>query len=108
MSAATNREIPGQGHEHSKTWKWSPYGAPARNWTDRHAKIAPMPKLPRTVNLPVPASPTRHEILEGLRITAPVAAGYIPLGLAYGVLVIQLGLRHCPWPPTRGRPSCSS
>ena len=53
-----------------------------------------MPKLPRTVNLPVPASPTRREILEGLRITAPVAAGYIPLGLAYGVLVIQLGL---PW-----------
>ena len=39
-----------------------------------------MPKLPRTVNLPVPASPTRREILEGLRITAPVAAGYIPLG----------------------------
>ena len=33
-----------------------------------------MPKLPRTVNLPVPASPTRREILEGLRITAPVAA----------------------------------
>ena len=53
-----------------------------------------MPKLPRTVNLPVPASPTRREILEGLRITAPVAAGYVPLGLAYGVLVIQLGL---PW-----------
>ena len=53
-----------------------------------------MPKLPRTVNLPVPANPTRREILEGLRITAPVAAGYIPLGLAYGVLVIQLGL---PW-----------
>lgn len=53
-----------------------------------------MPKLPRTVNLPVPAKPTRYEILEGLRITAPVAAGYIPLGLAYGVLVIQLGL---PW-----------
>ena len=53
-----------------------------------------MPKLPRTVNLPVPASPTRREILEGLRITAPVAAGYIPLGLAYGILVIQLGL---PW-----------
>ena len=53
-----------------------------------------MPKLPRTMNLPVPASPTRREILEGLRITAPVAAGYIPLGLAYGVLVIQLGL---PW-----------
>ena len=53
-----------------------------------------MPKLPRTVNLPVPAKPTRYEILEGLRITAPVAAGYIPLGLAYGVLVMQLGL---PW-----------
>ena len=53
-----------------------------------------MPKLPRTVNFPVPAKPTRYEILEGLRITAPVAAGYIPLGLAYGVLVIQLGL---PW-----------
>lgn len=53
-----------------------------------------MPKLPRTTNLPVPASPTRREILEGLRITAPVAAGYIPLGLAYGVLVMQLGL---PW-----------
>lgn len=53
-----------------------------------------MPKLPRTVNLPVPAKPTRCEILEGLRITAPVAAGYIPLGLAYGVLVMQLGL---PW-----------
>ena len=53
-----------------------------------------MPKLPRTVNLPVPASPTRREILEGLRITAPVAAGYVPLGLAYGVLVMQLGL---PW-----------
>ena len=53
-----------------------------------------MPKLPRTMNLPVPASPTRREILEGLRLTAPVAAGYIPLGLAYGVLVIQLGL---PW-----------
>ena len=53
-----------------------------------------MPKLPRTVNFPVPAKPTRYEIIEGLRITAPVAAGYIPLGLAYGVLVIQLGL---PW-----------
>lgn len=53
-----------------------------------------MPKLPRTVNLPVPASPTRREVLEGLRITVPVAAGYIPLGLAYGVLAIQLGL---PW-----------
>ena len=53
-----------------------------------------MPKLPRTVNLPVPAKPTRCEILEGLRITAPVAAGYIPLGLAYGVLVVQLGM---PW-----------
>lgn len=53
-----------------------------------------MPKLPRTVNFSVPASPTRREILEGLRITAPVAAGYIPLGLAYGVLVMQLGL---PW-----------
>ena len=53
-----------------------------------------MPKLPRTVSFPVPAKPTRYEILEGLRITAPVAAGYIPLGLAYGVLVIQLGL---PW-----------
>ncbi len=53
-----------------------------------------MPKLPRTVNVPVPASPTRLEILDGLRITAPVAAGYIPLGLAYGLLVVQLGL---PW-----------
>ena len=53
-----------------------------------------MPKLPRTVNVPVPASPTRLEILDGLRITAPVAAGYIPLGLAYGLLVDQLGL---PW-----------
>ena len=53
-----------------------------------------MPKLPRTVNFPVPASPTRREILEGLRITAPVAAGYVPLGMAYGVLVMQLGL---PW-----------
>ena len=53
-----------------------------------------MPKLPRTVNFPVPAKPTRCEIVEGLRITAPVAAGYIPLGLAYGVLVMQLGL---PW-----------
>ena len=53
-----------------------------------------MPKLPRTVNFSVPASPTRRAILEGLRITAPVAAGYIPLGLAYGVLVMQLG---SPW-----------
>ena len=53
-----------------------------------------MPKLPRTVNFPVPASPTRREILEGLRITAPVAAGYVPLGMAYGVLVVQLGM---PW-----------
>ena len=53
-----------------------------------------MPQLPRTVNRPVPASPTRREILEGLRVTAPVAAGYIPLGLAYGLLVVQLGL---PW-----------
>lgn len=52
-----------------------------------------MPKLPRTVNFSVPASPTRREILEGLRITVPVAAGYIPLGLAYGVLVMQLGLQ---------------
>ena len=42
----------------------------------------------------MPASPTRVEIIEGLRITAPVAAGYIPLGLAYGLLVVQLGL---PW-----------
>ena len=49
-----------------------------------------MPKLPRTVNFSVPASPTRREILEGLRITVPVAAGYIPLGLAYGVLVMRL------------------
>ena len=53
-----------------------------------------MPKLPRTVNFPVPAKPTRFEIVEGLRITAPVAAGYIPLGLAYGLLVVQLGM---PW-----------
>lgn len=53
-----------------------------------------MPKLPRTVNFPVPAKPTRYEIIEGLRITAPVAAGYIPLGLAYGLLVVQLGM---PW-----------
>ena len=53
-----------------------------------------MPKLPRTVNFPVPAKPTRFEIVEGLRITAPVAAGYIPLGLAYGLLVMQLGM---PW-----------
>ena len=57
-------------------------------------RIAPMPKLPRTVNFPVPAKPTRYEIIEGLRITAPVAAGYIPLGLAYGLLVVQLGM---PW-----------
>lgn len=78
----------------ARACKSSRYGAPARNCMDSRAKIAPMPKLPRTVNLPVPASPTRREILEGLRITAPVAAGYIPLGLAYGVLVIQLGL---PW-----------
>ena len=56
--------------------------------------IAPMPQLPRTVNVFVPASPTRAEIVAGLRITAPVAAGYIPLGLAYGLLVVQLGL---PW-----------
>nr|WP_315298653.1 AzlC family ABC transporter permease [uncultured Actinomyces sp.] len=42
----------------------------------------------------MPASPTRREILEGLRITAPVAAGYVPLGMAYGVLVVQLGM---PW-----------
>ena len=53
-----------------------------------------MPQLPRTVNVFVPASPTRAEIVAGLRITAPVAAGYIPLGLAYGLLVVQLGL---PW-----------
>ena len=77
-----------------KTLKPSRYGAPTRKKLDQRAKIAPMPKLPRTVNLPVPAKPTRCEILEGLRITAPVAAGYIPLGLAYGVLVMQLGL---PW-----------
>ncbi len=56
--------------------------------------IAPMPQLPRTVNVFVPASPTRAEIVAGLRITAPVAAGYIPLGLAYGLLVVQLGM---PW-----------
>mgnify|MGYP001670796661 FL=1 len=78
----------------ARACKSSRTAPPARTPTASRATIAPMPKLPRTVNLPVPASPTRREILEGLRITAPVAAGYIPLGLAYGVLVIQLGL---PW-----------
>lgn len=27
-------------------------------------------------------------------MTAPIAAGYIPLGIAYGILVMQLGM---PW-----------
>ncbi|MBF1730978.1 MAG: AzlC family ABC transporter permease, partial [Trueperella pyogenes] len=39
-------------------------------------------------------SSTRAEILTGIRMTAPIAAGYIPLGIAYGILVMQLGM---PW-----------
>ena len=39
-------------------------------------------------------SSTRAEILTGIRMTAPIAAGYIPLGIAYGILVMQLGI---PW-----------
>ena len=39
-------------------------------------------------------SSTRTEILTGIRMTAPIAAGYIPLGIAYGILVMQLGM---PW-----------
>lgn len=56
----------------------------------------------RTPNArPVPAaqnggmpSSSRAEILTGIRMTAPIAAGYIPLGIAYGILVMQLGM---PW-----------
>lgn len=51
-----------------------------------------MSKLPRVVNIPASASFTRLEILEGLCIMASIAAGYIPLGLVYGVLATQLGL----------------
>ncbi|WP_051259209.1 AzlC family ABC transporter permease [Schaalia suimastitidis] len=42
----------------------------------------------------VPASPVRAEIAAGLRITAPAALGYVPLGLAFGLLVAQSSL---PW-----------
>lgn len=42
----------------------------------------------------MPARSTRAEVLEGLRITAPAALGYVPLGLAYGLLVAQSNL---PW-----------
>lgn len=44
---------------------------------------------------PAPARSKRHEILEGVRITAPVALGYVPLGIAYGLLISQTSLP--PW-----------
>lgn len=44
---------------------------------------------------PTPARSKRHEILEGVRITAPVALGYVPLGIAYGLLISQTSLP--PW-----------
>lgn len=43
---------------------------------------------------PTPAVSTRREIVEGVRITAPVALGYVPLGIAYGLLISQTSL---PW-----------
>lgn len=49
---------------------------------------------PRPVPLEAPARPTRAEILQGLRIGLPAALGYVPLGLAYGLLVAQSTL---PW-----------
>lgn len=43
---------------------------------------------------PEPAHPWRAEVVAGLRITAPAALGYVPLGLAFGLLVAQSTL---PW-----------
>ncbi|QWW20774.1 AzlC family ABC transporter permease [Schaalia sp. 19OD2882] len=41
-----------------------------------------------------PATSTGREIVEGLRIVAPAALGYVPLGIAFGLLVAQSNL---PW-----------
>lgn len=49
---------------------------------------------PATVPEPVPVHSTREEIFTGVTMTVPLALGYVPLGLAYGLLVAQLGL---PW-----------
>ncbi|WP_022868932.1 AzlC family ABC transporter permease [Schaalia vaccimaxillae] len=49
---------------------------------------------PATANQPTPANSIRQEIFTGFTMTLPAAAGYIPLGIAYGLLVAQLGL---PW-----------
>nr|WP_165217847.1 AzlC family ABC transporter permease [Schaalia sp. ZJ1691] len=42
----------------------------------------------------MPAQPPRMEIVTGVKMTVPLALGYIPLGMAYGLLVAQLGM---PW-----------
>lgn len=42
----------------------------------------------------VPAHSTRTEIVKGLKVTLAAALGYVPLGLAYGLLVAQSSL---PW-----------
>ncbi|WP_346773805.1 AzlC family ABC transporter permease [Schaalia sp. ZJ1691] len=47
-----------------------------------------------TAPVPVPAQPPRMEIVTGVKMTVPLALGYIPLGMAYGLLVAQLGM---PW-----------
>ncbi|MDC4233979.1 AzlC family ABC transporter permease [Actinomyces sp. B33] len=53
-----------------------------------------MTGLPRTAHRPVPARSVREEIAAGVTTTLPAAAGYVPLGIAYGVLVMQVGM---PW-----------
>lgn len=45
-------------------------------------------------NRPAPRKALREEILAGLRISLPAGLGMVPLGIAFGLLVIQLGL---PW-----------
>lgn len=41
---------------------------------------------------PVPTRSKRREILEGVRIATPVTLEYVPLGIAYGLLISQTGL----------------
>ena len=37
--------------------------------------------------------PTRAEVLRGIRAAAPIAIGYVPIAIAFGILARQAGLR---------------
>ena len=51
-------------------------------------------KIPNIEVVEAPARVRGRDIIDGVKVTAPAALGYVPLGLAFGLLVAQSSL---PW-----------